>query len=280
MWDAFITADGSHLVVLVDGERLDVYDLIGGQTWSVSAPLEFYLASNVFVTASEVIILDYYAHDTAPVVIWRVDLASGQAEQAASISAGDQYPIQAVLSPDGSLAAVGYNNGVINLYRTNDGGLVRSIQAHIDNVTSLAFSPDGNYLLSDSWSFDSYTYVFRVSTGGLAATLSTESWEPGVVDFSPDGSLASYTEADGTHLVSTGNWAPTGVIIQGVWEGIFTCNSLGLMAASDSGYGVFSTTSGELMGMLDVYLPYCLSDGSMVTVDYLDDVVRVSLVYP
>ncbi|HWQ46640.1 MAG TPA: hypothetical protein VN376_07225, partial [Longilinea sp.] len=278
VWDAFISADGAHLIVFVDDDQLDVYDLVSGQAWNVTAPIEFFYAPNVYVTATEVIILDYYGHDTMPVVVWRVDLVSGEPRQTASITSGELYPIQAALSPDGSLAAVGYNNGVISLYRTSDGDLVSSFQAHIDNVTSLAFSPSGNYLISDSWSFDPHTYVFNVSTGVILATLSTESWEPGVVDFSPDGTLVSITEGDGTHFISTANWQPTGVIIPGIWEGFFSCNGDSLLFAAAEGYEVFSTATGEWNGVLDVFPLYCLSDGRMVTVDFVDDVVTVNVV--
>lgn len=278
VWDALISTDGGHVLVFVNGEQMDVYSLSSGESWSFTPPTDYFYDGNVFVTATEVIILDYYSHDTLPVTIWRVDLASGEARITASITYGEMYPTQATLSPDGSSVAIGYNNGVISLYRTTDGGLLRSIQAFNDNVTSLAFSPDGHYLVADSWSFDPHTYVFNANNGVILATLSTESWEPGVTDFSPDGVLVSITEGDGTHFISTANWQPTGVTIAGVWEGFFSCNGEVFLFAADDGYEVFSTATGELYGTLDVFPLYCLSDGRTVTVDYLDDVVTVNVV--
>jgi WD40 repeat protein len=200
-----------------------------------------------------------------------------------SVSGTEPYVITAALSHDGSIFAAGYNNGAIKLYSTANGSLIRSIDVHNDNVTSLAFSPDGRYLVSDSFSFDANTYIINVSSGVKTATLTTESWEPGIVSFSPDGRWVTATAGDGTHIYATSNWQATGTIITGIWEGVFTCDSSGLMLRSaDNGSqtDVYSITTGQLSETVDGYPIYCLSDGRAVAVDVEDDTVTVRLVSP
>jgi WD40 repeat protein len=53
-----------------------------------------------------------------------------------------------VISPDGSLLAVGLANGQIQLRSLADGTLLRSLQAHVGPLSDLAISSDGRYLAS------------------------------------------------------------------------------------------------------------------------------------
>src|ERR1051326_3869578 len=52
------------------------------------------------------------------------------------------------LSPNGHLAALGYENGKIELWDVETGKAFGSIQAHSDRIRTLEFAPDGNTLVS------------------------------------------------------------------------------------------------------------------------------------
>lgn len=167
------------------------------------------------------------------------------------------------------ILALGYNDGEIRLFRTIDGIQTCAIQAHNDFVMSLAFSWDDRYLLSDSWSFDPFTDVFRTSDGLKITTLATESYEPGRISFSPNSQLAAVTSYDGTHIYSTNNWTDLGVVIP-TFEGKFTCDSMGLIAISEDRANVFSVTTGGIIQTIDAAstVPvHCLYDGQTIAID-------------
>ncbi len=87
------------------------------------------------------------------VILWNTD--TWQMSRAFNVS--DEYELKAYVvafSPDGSLLAVGDNNGTIWLWGQPSFGLLRAIDAHNWAVISLGFSPDGSLLASgsDDWS--------------------------------------------------------------------------------------------------------------------------------
>ncbi|MGB7979561.1 MAG: DUF4082 domain-containing protein [Candidatus Nanopelagicales bacterium] len=66
-------------------------------------------------------------------------------------------------SPNGSIAAVGADDGAVFLYRAKTGNLVRTLTGHMGPVSSLAFSPKGDILATGSR--DSTVLVWRVKNG-------------------------------------------------------------------------------------------------------------------
>lgn len=96
------------------------------------------------------------------------------------------------LSPDGQYAAVGIHafNQNLNLFRVSDGVLVRGrITAHSNGTTSIAFSADGQYMLSGGR--DGTAKLWHVPDMTLMRTFSGAlGYQPRVfaVVFSEDGS--------------------------------------------------------------------------------------------
>jgi uncharacterized protein YjbI with pentapeptide repeats len=71
------------------------------------------------------------------------------AELAPVVQLGTTSAIQALAwSPDEDLLAVGGEDGVIRLYRSADGRLLRTLEGHKSDVTSVAFGPQGRNLAS------------------------------------------------------------------------------------------------------------------------------------
>ncbi len=257
---AFITDYGRQFVAV--GYRVAyVHDFDEEIEAVFIPPIDEPAGNNTSVRTSDNMIVMAYVNQLVGegnVRLLEVNPMSGDYQRVADIDDPNLTVITLELSPDGLMLAVGYNNGEIRLYDTDDGSLVRSIQAHVDNVTAMAFSYDGRYLVSDSWSFDPFTYVFNVSNGAKVATLSTESYEPGIVSFSPDGRLVSVTSSDGTHIFTTNNWQPTGTVIAGVWEGIVTCDSQYLrVSIGNAMTDLYSVASGQKIGTIEKAPLYC-----------------------
>ena len=269
--DAFITNYGRHLVVAFDNPRLMVHNFETGQSQIFRSPVDFAfldLVDGISSSPDGVLVVEYSPNESGDVTLWQIS-EEEESRAVANIIEAEYFVTAMEISPDGETLALGYNNGEIRLFRTSDGALTYTIQAHGDFVMSLAFSWDSRYLLSDSWSFDPFTYVFSVSDGSKIATLSTESYEPGRISFSPDNQLAAVTSFDGTHIYSTSNWADLGFIIP-TFEGKFTCDSKRLLAVADGHANIYSGTNGDVIKTMetDSIIPYyCLYDGRAITIN-------------
>ena len=256
---AFIT-DYGHQVVVIGPRIAFVLDQNAGIESVFIPPVEDPSGNNVTMrtTDGSILMADYLAQESGQVQIWAINPVSGDFQLVKTIDEPTLTVITLEFSPNGRMMAVGYNNGEIRLFDTDDGSLMNSIQAHTDNVTNLTFSYNNRYLASDSWSFDPFTYVFDTANGAKVATLSTESYEPGIVSFSPDGSLVSATSSDGTHIFTTNNWQETGVVIPGIWEENFTCDSQMLMVSYGNAMtDLYSVSTGQQVGTIENAPLYC-----------------------
>jgi WD40 repeat protein len=113
------------------------------------------------------------------------------------------------ISPDGQTCAVGTSHGAIHLWKQNGNELIGSIASPTE-VSYLAFSPDGRWLISTGWDLNSKNTVrfWDVSTRKKVWELpgqESESFWTNSVAFSGDGSLfAMGTEDGGIEIWNTG----------------------------------------------------------------------------
>jgi WD40 repeat protein len=100
-------------------------------------------------------------------------------------------------SPDGRYLAAGYGYGYqrvhgyndgdssVRVWRVSSGELVSTFTGHSDAVTSVAFSPDGKWIISGSE--DTTVKLWDAANGRLLRTLAGHSDAVTSVAFSPDG---------------------------------------------------------------------------------------------
>ncbi len=99
-----------------------------------------------------------------------------------------------VLSPDGLLAAtIGRDDGAVEIWNAATGEKVRAIAGNKDGESSVAFSPDGKYILTGSGE------IWSVRSGEKTRVLSTDRHESVAVGFIADGQQAIL--ADGSSPV-------------------------------------------------------------------------------
>jgi WD40 repeat protein len=91
----------------------------------------------------------------------------------------------AAVSPGGCLAAVGYENGGIELLSFPDLRSVGTLSGYSSRVQSISFSSDGRMLSAASWG-DSVK-VWDVKSREVLMTLRGQFTQTFSVDFSPDG---------------------------------------------------------------------------------------------
>ena len=105
-------------------------------------------------------------------------------------------PKSSDISYDGSMVAVGFDNGDLRLYTLPNIELYREIsKAHDENIKRLAFSPDGKYLATAS--FDNTAKLWQVSDGKLLQTFTGHTDAVHGIAFSPDGSHIATASYDG-----------------------------------------------------------------------------------
>ncbi|HEX3620306.1 MAG TPA: WD40 repeat domain-containing protein, partial [Candidatus Udaeobacter sp.] len=123
------------------------------------------------------------------------------------------------ISPDGTLIAAGVQQTIggnqctsaVHIWRISDGQLVQTFTGYavgdITNtgVTSVAFSPDGQYLASGSK--DRSVKVWRMSNGTLVSSRFDHAQPVNSVAFSPNGQwLASGSNDNTAKLYRTSDW--------------------------------------------------------------------------
>ena len=92
-------------------------------------------------------------------------------------------------SPDGNLlASGGGTDNVVNLWDPHTGELLRTLEEHLDKVSSVAFSPDGDILASGS--ADGWVRLWNPHTGQLLRTF--RSIDDVSIVFRNDGSIIVY----------------------------------------------------------------------------------------
>jgi len=93
-------------------------------------------------------------------------------------------------------ALSGSFDNTLKLWDVNTGSLVRSFAGHTDYVTSVAFSPDGQWALSGS--NDNTLKLWEVNTGSLVRSFEGHTNLVRSVAFSPDGQWALSGSSDKT----------------------------------------------------------------------------------
>jgi hypothetical protein len=108
------------------------------------------------------------------------------------------------LSPDGSLLASGARDGVVRLWSTADGKLVKELKGHGRDVYSAAFHPDGKSLATGD--YDGKILHWDVASGKLVRTLDAGILVTRSAEFLCDvgGVRALAFDAKGARLAASG----------------------------------------------------------------------------
>jgi WD40 repeat protein len=205
----------------------------------ISPDGQFILAASGNLGGNEIDIAFENSQDTS---VWLVDLQNRDLVR--TMTGHEDWPWTVALSPDGRTAASGSGplrppviDSSIRLWNVASGEELLRLEAHTDTVESLAFSPDGNRLISVGW--DGYVILWDATNGdeirrfGESGPAHDE--RATAVAFHPDGSQAASGSSDGTIIlweVSTGTelrrFAGHETSVAGL---VFTPDGMGLVSA-------------------------------------------------
>ncbi len=154
-----------------------------------------------------------------------------------TINTGTSYGFSTAISPSNDKVAVGCSNGKMKIYNIPSGTLVYDINAHPSWVTCVAYSPNGNNIVTGgnddkvkiwsntgtllytcightgditsvkvtpdnnfvvSSSKDDKIKIWNISTGALVKTISGHKNDVNGIDISPDGSKIVSASSDST----------------------------------------------------------------------------------
>jgi tetratricopeptide (TPR) repeat protein len=125
--------------------------------------------------------------------IWHIDIESGTAEpwtsKVPAMILGLSYHADGIL-------ATASRDSLVRLWRIPDGILLRTLEGHKRDITSVAFSPDGRLLASGSW--DSTVRLWRVADSSLLKTIEGHKHRVSSIALSPDGNLLASGSWDNT----------------------------------------------------------------------------------
>jgi len=154
--------------------------------------------------------VNWYVHDAA------TNIAVVRAPGTSGPDAGLDYPLDAIIGPDGNLYVSGWNSGNVVRYNPTTGAFIDEFATGGTEAAGMAFGPDGNlYVANDGAKnvvrFDGTTGAFMdefvaAGSGGLKDALG--------LAFGPDGNL--YVGSYGTDEVlrfngTTGAMSPISV---------------------------------------------------------------------
>jgi dipeptidyl aminopeptidase/acylaminoacyl peptidase len=139
--------------------------------------------------------------------VW--DVSSGQRT---AVYPGLTAVSMLAISPDGSLtASAGRGERDVHLWLTESGEAVRVLNGHSGEITGLAFSPEGRWLLSASQ--DGSLRIWDTQTGESKLILAENLGWLHAVAISPDGKLAA-----------AGVWSQPGLIYVWDWQAALQAN--------------------------------------------------------
>lgn len=189
----------------------------------------------------------------------------------------------------GAYATTSYSD-TIDLWITMDGySSPKALEGHTENITSLAFSPDGELLASGSE--DNTIRLWNVINGSINKTLNQHLGAVTCITFSPDGKTLASGSDDGTIILwNIGDETlikimetPAGINPSGI---IFSPDGQMLASGADDGsILLWQINNGELLQRLTGHTSYVTSlaytpDGKILASSSSDGTIRLWGVKP
>ncbi len=273
-----LSADGSLLLLDVFPDGLELWDWQNNQRVEVFNKDFTSPDYAIQVLDGGVIYAGFDPLESGDVTLyyWAAGDATGQVIN--TLSNTDGFVVDALFSHDGKTLAVAYSFGEVFLFDSLSATFKLSFHAHNDWTTLLDFSWDGKYLLTDSFSFDPTTAVWRVSDGQKMATLNAEVYDPGGIGFfSTDGQYVAVSGLfeEGMKVFRTSDWQQI-ITIPVMAYGVDAISQT-LLVETDAGTVRYSLRDGNPVDAFDLRGLMRLPDGRLISLVRFDNWAGVEL---
>jgi WD40 repeat protein len=193
--------DGLRLLATANDKTVKLWDVGAGELirstkLPVKGPMPRWLAFSPDGTHAvfSMVIRDLYSKERTPyeeLVIWNV--ANGQRVRGLPVESHT-----ARFTPDGRQIVSGDRDGQLQFWDVETGQLKKTVKAHAAPIISLAFSPDGQRLLTNGGYADQDLKLWNVQTGELTRTLGANSAPVYDIAISASGAQLASAGAEGT----------------------------------------------------------------------------------
>ncbi|OBT39556.1 hypothetical protein VE00_09478 [Pseudogymnoascus sp. WSF 3629] len=128
--------------------------------------------------------------------------------------------LSVALSPDSTRLAEGADDNMLNIWDTDTGALLLTLEGHTAGVCSVAFSPDGMKIASGS--YDKTLNIWDTDTGDLLLPLEGHTAGVFSVVFSPDGTKIASASNDNTLNIWDTDTGALLLTLEGHTAGVFS----------------------------------------------------------
>jgi WD40 repeat protein len=196
-WAPVVAVAGQKQVLLYHTDSLDLLGILAcgdDQPWD----LKFSRSGRLLVAGGG------HGAKSGRVLLWNIETGA----RVAAVGRELDTVLAADVSPDQTRVALGGPDRLVKVYAIATGELEHKIKKHTDWVTALAFSPNGEFLLSGDrngglvlWDADSGQELFTYT--GHKAAITSVSWRSDsktVVSASEDGSVRIWETQEGKQV--------------------------------------------------------------------------------
>ncbi len=204
LWAAEFSPDGKYILVgkgwPFEGPGMsEVWSIETGELVFSFPQIHERFVSSIQISQDGKTVLSTGYDGTA--ILWDMNWTTLKVSHRQTIKAS--LPIRyGALSPDGATVAVGLDSSTVALYKVN-GILLEEFIGHVGIITSVAYSPDGNYILTSSQ--DDTARLWDIKTGNTVRIFAAHTDDIWSVVFSPDGQTITTGSFDTTARIWKAN---------------------------------------------------------------------------